>query len=446
MALTYLDFDGRSAGNGVQAYTGLSIGTASADRWVILGIFVSRNTSTSETVTLSTGTPVAMGTEGVSGARSVRFYKALVTTGTTLDVTITSNVSGGAAFYETAVAVWVEDAGEPTLTDQDAAEWVSGSMDAVVDVAEGGAVLGYTSTGFNGGAVTWTGVTQDFRETTVANLSGASDDALTAETGRSVEAAVSGGGFENILKVISYSPPAAAGDVDVEVPVSTVTVASVAPTVATGAAASVPAAIVAVTGQQPTVETGASVSIPSVVVSVAAEAPALGLGIAIQVPAATVTVAGTAPAVQTGVSLPVPAAIVAATPQAPVVAAGAAVAVPAAIVAVTPQAPAVDLSDDITVSVPAAVVEVAPQVPVVAAGASVAVPSGTVTVLPLAPSVGTGAILTVPVAAITVIGFAPTFLATDIWQGDPAPAVNWNDVPDNSADWTNTIVGTGEWS
>lgn len=204
MALSYLDFDGRSSGSDVQTYTGLSIGTASADRWVLLGIFASRQGSTAETVSTSAGTPTAMGTEAVEGARTVRFYKINVTSGTTLDVTITANTGGGAAFFETAVAVWVESAGEPTLTDQDQATLISGTMSCSVNVSSGGAVLGWTSTGFNSGAITWVGATQDFRDTLVANLSGASEDALSVQTGRTVSASVSGDAFENILKVISY--------------------------------------------------------------------------------------------------------------------------------------------------------------------------------------------------------------------------------------------------
>ena len=213
MALTYQGFVGSTSGGPDATYSSLPIGTASADRWAIFGIMAVRFSSTSETVSLSSGdTAVQTGTMFTSGGRNVVFYRANITAGTTVDLTLTGN-AGASSFFETGVAVWTEDAGEPILFDQDGVAKPSFGADMVasVDVDASGIVIAMATHGFNSGGGTYTGLTEDFDLTSPTNISGASDDGLSSETGRTITLAVAGGEFENLIKVISLSPPAAGG-------------------------------------------------------------------------------------------------------------------------------------------------------------------------------------------------------------------------------------------
>lgn len=188
------------------------IGAASSDRWIYVGVLVVRRNATQlPTVTIGGVSATAVGTTVSNGARDLAFFRANVQSGTTATVVLTDPASTTNAWWEVGVGVWIAD-GEPTLFDQGSdTTQSSGTLSTLVNVDTNGAVLAIMTCSA-AGSNSWTGATEDFDTSSPTVFSGASEDQLSAQTGRTVSVATPQNfDFENALKVISLSPPAASG-------------------------------------------------------------------------------------------------------------------------------------------------------------------------------------------------------------------------------------------
>lgn len=230
MALTYRGNEGTDPGSASSWTTGsFSIGTASADRWVIVSVTVIyRNATAFPTVTVSGVSTTALGAIATANDVHTRFFLANVTTGTTCTVSIADPSNTPGAWWDAFVAVWTEDAGEPTLY-AEAADTTqsSGVFSVSIDVDADGLLLALGRHGYDTSGGTYSGITERFDTAGVgSNYSGASDDGLSSQTGRTVSLTQGQTfDFENLLKVVSLSPPAGGSDA------LTLTGVSVTPTV-----------------------------------------------------------------------------------------------------------------------------------------------------------------------------------------------------------------------
>lgn len=217
MALTYRGNEGTDPGSASSWTTGsFSIGTASADRWVIVSVTVIyRNATAFPTVTVSGVSTTALGAIATANDVHTRFFLANVTTGTTCTVSIADPSNTPGAWWDAFVAVWTEDAGEPTLY-AEAADTTqsSGVFSVSIDVDADGLLLALGRHGYDTSGGTYSGITERFDTAGVSsNYSGASDDGLSSQTGRTVSLTQGQTfDFENLLKVVSLSPPAGGSD------------------------------------------------------------------------------------------------------------------------------------------------------------------------------------------------------------------------------------------
>lgn len=192
MALTFLQassVDTITAPLTVHTFSSQNLGTATADRW-ILGVAVVAHSSSSA---VSEFDSITVGGVTVSIARqqranagdsiTVAVFKAHVPTGTTGDVvfnlTDTGMVRGCVVLYS--------HEGEPTLYDSDASTSIDPSVS--IDIPAGGfALSGSGITGDVSGTTAWTNLTEDSDAVNFVNVSSASDDFASAETGRTITA------------------------------------------------------------------------------------------------------------------------------------------------------------------------------------------------------------------------------------------------------------------
>lgn len=183
LALTWWN---RAGGNSTTlTYTSMAIGSPSADRWVIVGIYTNFNAGRSLSAVTIGGVSAtlmyASPTLSASGAR-LEFWKANVPTGTSVSVVATS----AGTMYDGTCGAWtclkepIFSAGAMDLT------VASGTFSLTIDVPDGGAVIAMSNNNAGGATVnSLTGVTQDFNDT-ANRVFGGSEDLLPAEVGRAI--------------------------------------------------------------------------------------------------------------------------------------------------------------------------------------------------------------------------------------------------------------------
>lgn len=165
-------------------FTGLTVGAADADRWVIAAVELNHAFSTAVTgVTIGgvAATQLYQAPTLTGPGITLSWWKALVPTGTTADVFVQCN----STWYDGAVATY-HCIGEPLVFDTAHDNTYTGTTFSVtVDVAEGGAVLALVRNDGAGTLTGWSGVAADQTDETY-RVYVASQDELTAETGRTV--------------------------------------------------------------------------------------------------------------------------------------------------------------------------------------------------------------------------------------------------------------------
>jgi hypothetical protein len=166
-------------------YTATSIGTADADRTVVIAVGARFTNSTPSTVTAVTvggnSASELCQTSSVAGSSQVvaGLFAINVAAGTTADIVVTLSQSAarqGIGVYRcTGIGTTPNDTAISSASDGAGA----------VDVTAGGAVIGVVANTLNSATSTWTGLIEDF-DTQMASeqgyLSGASDEFASAQT------------------------------------------------------------------------------------------------------------------------------------------------------------------------------------------------------------------------------------------------------------------------
>jgi hypothetical protein len=183
LAVTFTDSDSSGSNSTTYTFTGLSIGTASATRYVIAG-FAAEGGSPTAATNVTIGGVSATLLAGTGGYAAI--YIALVPTGTTATVAITLNAEASRC----GVGVWTA-ANLSSASAQDTLTDTSDPLSGTIDVPREGAVIAIAAHGnSNGHLFTWTGATEDaeFDRGTNRTMSVAHDEVAAGETGRTVSA------------------------------------------------------------------------------------------------------------------------------------------------------------------------------------------------------------------------------------------------------------------
>lgn len=196
-------------------FTGLAIGPAASDRWVVAAISVHHDGARSlSTVTIGgvAATKLYSAPTLSFAGTTFEFWKANVPTGTTANVVVTDPAGiiyeGGCATYYCA--------GEPTFhAGAHDNTYTGNTFSVAINVPDGGAVIAAAFNDSAGALSSWAGVTADATDNTNWTYF-ASEDLLTVETGRTVSftttAQSSSTGFFGV-GVVSLEIPAASGGV-----------------------------------------------------------------------------------------------------------------------------------------------------------------------------------------------------------------------------------------
>lgn len=200
--LTYDDQGNTSSlpGN-VATFTSKSIGTASADRFVIVCVMFAGGAGTTLSVTIggSSATQLAFVSSGAGAAAGC--YGLTVTTGTTATIAVTTGTTSGG------VGIWVYDAKGLTSTTPTATANATNNASALttsINVSAGGFVVGTAGnqSGSDGGSWSWTNLTKNGSDVSPFSsrvFSGASASFATVQTGLSITATPSAGNSNNSL-------------------------------------------------------------------------------------------------------------------------------------------------------------------------------------------------------------------------------------------------------
>ena len=194
--------------------TGLAIGAADPDRWVIAAVFSNfqwDGTVASVTIGGVSGTRLFGAPVLTGGGGHWEFWKANIPTGTTANVVVTT---GDAAFWDGAAATYY-CIGEPTYFDgKHDGTYTGNTFSVAINVPANGAVIAIASNDGAGTLSGWVGVAADSTDNT-EQVYYASADELAAETGRTVSftttAASSSTDFYG-MAVLSVSVPSGAAD------------------------------------------------------------------------------------------------------------------------------------------------------------------------------------------------------------------------------------------
>jgi hypothetical protein len=166
-------------------WTGMAIGAAASDRWVIAALLINNNGAQYlASVTIGGVAATLLYSAPAAGTARVRFeyWAAPVPTGTTANVAVTSD---GGPIWDGACATYY-CAGEPTYFDgEHDATYTGTTFSVAIDVPEGGAVIAMASNDGSGVLSGWVGAAADSTDDT-EQVYLASADELTAETGRTV--------------------------------------------------------------------------------------------------------------------------------------------------------------------------------------------------------------------------------------------------------------------
>jgi len=219
--LTFLQSTGDSTNNTTYTFSGQNLGTASADRVIIVKVSGSNtggaNTVSSVTVGGITATAVKE-LSFLSSAHYVGLFIASVPTGTTGNVVVTF----GSGFARAGIALWAGtglSSNTPTATNSaSTADGANPAPSTTVNVSADGFVIAGSYTNNNGAPTwAWTGVTEKFETVVEGNSlqSGASDTFVSAVTPLTVTASITSSSSSGGLVVASWSFSGSGGSSEV---------------------------------------------------------------------------------------------------------------------------------------------------------------------------------------------------------------------------------------
>ncbi len=190
-------------------FSTVDIGTANADRCVIVSAIARKSgaSATLSTVTIGgvSATIVVQNTNNVTNTDVAGLAAAIVPTGTTGDIVVTWS----AGMLRSQIGVWTAIGTDSCTTPHDTGSSLSGDPSTTIDIADAGAAVGAGLTAA-GTTASWTGLTENFDATleTFVTATGASASAMSAETGRTVTIDFAAAGVESVGVFASWAPAA----------------------------------------------------------------------------------------------------------------------------------------------------------------------------------------------------------------------------------------------
>lgn len=188
MALSYNNKYSDGAAASEYTFSGISIGSAASDRWVIITAFGGGGASVALSGITIGGSAATIfeNTLSVSGMR-LGVGARKVTTGTTCDIVVTfANTQSRAG-----IGVWIWNGNDLQLLDTDGNSTTASnpSISLSVNVSNGGFVISNAGTGdVSNSSPSWSGVSANFNDNIESNVRhyGASASGLSAETPRTI--------------------------------------------------------------------------------------------------------------------------------------------------------------------------------------------------------------------------------------------------------------------
>jgi hypothetical protein len=187
------------------SFTGVSIGAAAGNRYIILGVTGSSGTTSAiSTVTVNTVAATLLAqASGSTVATGLYIYK--ISSGTTADISVTFAGSK----QRCAVSVWRVtgiDSETPYNTNSNTAAVSTSSLSTTVNTVNGGFIVAAAQRGGTvGGTTTWTGVSENYDFNLESRiLTGGSLSQTVQESGRTVSTAFSTSGAAGSLVVASF--------------------------------------------------------------------------------------------------------------------------------------------------------------------------------------------------------------------------------------------------
>tara|TARA_Y100000310_G_scaffold255681_1_gene263200 strand:+ start:1035 stop:1712 length:678 start_codon:yes stop_codon:yes gene_type:complete len=187
----------------VYTFSDVAIGTAAADRVVVIGVFLIGATGGHPTMTATidgVGTTQAIN-DNHEGENVEFIHAAVVPNNTTADIVITA--SKGCS--RCGLGVW-EVQGGASVTATDTLASSADDPTGTIDVEAGGVIIGY-ATNSNNPVTTWTGITEDFDSVVFEDdnkATGASDAFAEADAGRTISATFTSGGSQEGMAVAAF--------------------------------------------------------------------------------------------------------------------------------------------------------------------------------------------------------------------------------------------------
>lgn len=218
---------GVSSSSNVATYSGVSIGTASANRIVVVLVASELASASINSVTLG-GNSMNAGTQGNFGAVYARAFYLAYPTGTTADIVVTyganaSSTQNHIAVYSVTGAVY-SATGADQSSDMDATDRLT---TGAITIASGGGFIAVAAGATDGTAKTWANATEDldvdaggFRFTTATRTTALTATAVTCTGGTNGE----DGALSYLLFTANASPTVALGT-----PADTATVTDTTP-------------------------------------------------------------------------------------------------------------------------------------------------------------------------------------------------------------------------
>lgn len=190
--ITFIGSNSSTANSTSYTFSAQGIGTAAADRLVIVGVVGNSGSAHSISgVTIGGVSANLVIQQAAAGNTALGLYALLVTSGTTADIVVTFDTTSGLC----GIGVWnANKLLSTTATDSDRAVGTD-PVNAQINVSAGGVALA-CSAARNGTSTAWTGLTEsaDFVIESLINFSTAQLAFAAAQTGLTVDANFSPGG------------------------------------------------------------------------------------------------------------------------------------------------------------------------------------------------------------------------------------------------------------
>lgn len=252
--------------------------------------------------------------------------------------------------------------------------------------------------------------------------------------------------LEGYTNTPSITVSEVAPDVNIAVPLDTMSMSDQVPAVASGAAAASPADSMAMSDLAPAIASGASAAVPLDAMSISDLAPSVASGSSAAAPSDSMSMSDLAPVVQAGgsdLNIEVPLDTMSMVDRAAAVASGAALIAPLDAMSMVGQAPSV--STGVTLVIPTDVMSMVDLLPTVGTGVLMEAPADSMNMSDLPPAVASGALLAVPLDVMSMVHNTPAIAAGATIQSPLSALVMSGFAPLVSAGGEDPPEGMQRW-